>query len=54
MRQCPKCKAYMDFCMGYNAGIPVVIWRCPYCGHSSENEVLQVDNKTHIDENKTI
>lgn len=52
MRQCPKCKAYMDFCMRYNAGSPVVIWSCHCCGYSSENEVLQTDNKTNIDETK--
>lgn len=41
----------MDFCMRYCAGNPVVIWRCTYCGYSSEDEVLQVDNKTYVNEN---
>ena len=54
MRQCPKCKAYMHFCMRYNAGSPVVIWNCYYCGYSSKDEVLQVDDKTHIDENNRL
>lgn len=54
MRQCPRCKAYMDFCMRYCAGNPVVIWRCTYCGYSSENEILQTDNKTYIDKNNRL
>lgn len=51
MRQCPKCKAVMNFCMRYNAGNPVVIWTCSYCGYSSNNENFQTDNRTYIDEN---
>lgn len=54
MRQCPKCKTDMYFCMRYNAGNPVVIWKCHCCGYSSENEILQTDNKTHIDENNRL
>ena len=54
MRQCPKCKTDMDFCMKYNAGNPIIIWRCIYCGYSSENEVLQTDNKTYIDKNNRL
>ena len=44
---CPKCGNYMIFNMRYNAGCPIVEYKCS-CGYSTSNGSYTTDNKTHM------
>jgi len=50
MEKCPKCGRYMVFNMRYNAGYPIVEYKCS-CGYSTSNKSYMTDNKTYMNKN---
>ena len=34
--------------MIYNAGYPIVIWKCDECGYNSTEEKITTSNKTEV------
>lgn len=50
MKKCPKCNTPMNFNMTYNAGYPVIEYKCYWCGYSSKDETYTItDNKAQVD-----
>lgn len=49
MKICPRCKIeLMELHMKYNAGRPIMIWTCGWCGYDTTHIKYTVSNSINI------